>query len=192
MPKSPPIKGFYFENPSGAFAVPYISMHDSAAPRLAVCSRHVQHQIVSSPDSTMTKPQSPSDASTAPQKSRGGFARIANATRYSWLGLQAAVRHEAAFRQELIIILPALVICWFLPIPVAEKLLLFAVSTAVLIVELLNSAIEAIVDRVSTELHPLAGRAKDLGSAAVMLSLAVAATAWLLLAGPVLWGWLNR
>jgi diacylglycerol kinase (ATP) len=148
--------------------------------------------MASSQDSNMTEPHFPADESVHPQKSRGGVARIAKATRYSWSGLRAAVRHEAAFRQELIIILPAVVICWFLPIPVAEKLLLFAVSVAVLIVELLNSAVEAIVDRVSIEHHPLAGRAKDLGSAAVMLSLVVAATAWLLLAGPVLWGWLNR
>jgi diacylglycerol kinase (ATP) len=132
----------------------------------------------------------PNDASSL--KSSGGFARIRNATRYSLAGLRHAFTHEAAFRQELVLVLPSLILCWFLPVSIAEKLLLCGAAIAVLVVEILNSAIEAAIDRVSTERHPLAGRAKDLGSAAVMLTLSFAGIAWLVIAGPIAWAWLMR
>jgi diacylglycerol kinase (ATP) len=119
------------------------------------------------------------------QKSTGGIGRIAKAMRYSLQGFGHAIRYEAAFRQELLIAVPAIVVVWLLPVPTIEKLVLFASVVLVLIVELLNSGIEAIVDRVSTEHHPLSGRAKDLGSAAVMLSLIVMAVCWAMIAGPV-------
>ncbi len=101
-------------------------------------------------------------------------------------GFGHALRHEAAFRQELLLIVPALVLLIFLPLTMIEKIILLGTSVLVLMVELLNSAIEAVVDRISTERHPLAGRAKDLGSAAVFLALTLMAIAWLLLAGPLL------
>jgi diacylglycerol kinase (ATP) len=132
----------------------------------------------------------PDDASSL--KSTGGFGRIAKATRYSLAGLHHAFTHEAAFRQELMVVLPSLVVCWFLPITTAEKLVLCGAGFAVLVVEILNSAIEAAIDRVSTERHPLAGRAKDLGSAAVMLTLSFAGLAWLVIASPLVWTWIAK
>lgn len=120
-------------------------------------------------------------------KSHGGLGRIANACRYSMQGFGHALRHEAAFRQELVLVIPAIILVFFLPVTPIEKFILFATSLLVLIVELLNSAVEAVVDRVSTEQHPLAGRAKDLGSAAVFLALTLMAVAWVVIAGPILW-----
>ena len=119
-------------------------------------------------------------------KSTGGFARIGKALGYSLQGLTHAVRFEAAFRQELIIAIPAIIGLWFLPVSMVEKLLLLGTVFLVLIVELLNSAIEATVDRVSTERHPLSGRAKDLGSAAVLLAVVLMLATWVLIAGPII------
>lgn len=131
-------------------------------------------------------PHSEADTTTANAlKSTGGFARIGKALGYSLQGLTHAIRFEAAFRQELIIAAPATIGLWFLPVSMVEKLLLFATVFLMLMVELLNSAIEAIVDRVSTERHPLSGRAKDLGSAAVLLAIILMIAAWALIAGPV-------
>ena len=119
-------------------------------------------------------------------KSTGGFARIGKALGYSLQGLTHAVRFEAAFRQELIIAIPAMIGLWFLPVSMVEKLLLLGTVLLMLIVELLNSAIEATVDRVSTERHPLSGRAKDLGSAAVLLAVILMLATWVLIAGPAI------
>jgi len=108
-----------------------------------------------------------------------GIKRIVKAVGYSLQGLRAAFEHEAAFRQE--VMLAAV----FIPLGIivgdhaAERAVLVGVSMLVLIVEIINSAIEALVDRISTEHHELSGRAKDLGSAAVMLSLALWAYAWI-------------
>jgi len=101
-------------------------------------------------------------------------------------GLTHAVRFEAAFRQELVIAIPAIMGVWLLPVTMVEKIVLLATVVLMLIVELLNSAIEATVDRVSTERHPLSGRAKDLGSAAVLLAVLLMVTAWMFIAGPIL------
>ena len=111
-------------------------------------------------------------------KSRGGLARVAKAMTYSLAGLRAAVRHEAAFRQELLLAVPMLLLVPFVAPGRWQALLMGASVVAVLVVELLNSAIEALADAISPEQHPLLGRAKDLGSAAVMLSLIVAAVVW--------------
>jgi diacylglycerol kinase (ATP) len=111
-------------------------------------------------------------------KSRGGLRRVFNAARYSWAGLRAAVRHEAAFRQELALGLPMIVAALFLAPGRWAALAMIASVLLVWIVELLNSAIEALADAQSTEHHPLLGRAKDLGSAAVMLSLMLAVATW--------------
>ena len=127
------------------------------------------------------------DESTATAlKSVSGVARIGKAFQYSMQGLTHAVRFEAAFRQELVIAIPAIMGVWFLPVTMVEKIVLLATVVLMLIVELLNSAIEATVDRVSTERHPLSGRAKDLGSAAVLLAVLLMVTAWMLIAGPIL------
>jgi diacylglycerol kinase (ATP) len=124
----------------------------------------------------------PEDASTL--KSVGGIVRIGNALRYSYQGFGHAIRHEAAFRQELLLVVPALLALPFFALTPIELVALIATALLVLIVELLNSAIEAVVDRVSMERHPLAGRAKDLGSAAVFLSLTIFTVCWAILLGP--------
>ena len=111
-------------------------------------------------------------------KSTGGLIRIAQAAQYSWQGLLAAVRHEAAFRQELLIGLPLIVAAPFLGKPWPQTALLIGCIVAVFVVELLNSAIEAIADAVTVEKNELLGRAKDLGSAAVMCSIVIAVLIW--------------
>lgn len=114
-----------------------------------------------------------------PMKSKGGLTRLLNALRYSAQGLRAALRHEAAFRQELAIALPLACLAPWLAHDALHALLLIGVWVAVVVVELLNSAIEALADAQSLELVPLLGRAKDLGSAAVLLTLLFALAVWL-------------
>lgn len=109
-----------------------------------------------------------------------GLRRLLDATRYSLEGFAAAARHEAAFRQELLLAAILVPLGLWLGHSGLERALLVGSILLVLIVELLNSAVEAAVDRISVEHHVLAKRAKDLGSAAVMLSLAGAAVVWLL------------
>lgn len=107
-----------------------------------------------------------------------GFERLWKACGYSLKGFRAAWRHEAAFRQELalsVLLLPA---AWWLARDAREFALLVATLLLVLIVELLNSAVEALTDRVGMERHELSGRAKDLGSAAVLLSLVLVVVVW--------------
>jgi diacylglycerol kinase (ATP) len=112
-----------------------------------------------------------------------GLSRILSAARYSAKGLQSCWQHEAAFRQEVLAACILLPLGLWLGATGLEKALLCAAVLQVLIVEVLNSAIEAVVDRISTDQHPLSGRAKDLGSAAVLLSLLLAALVWGLLLG---------
>jgi diacylglycerol kinase (ATP) len=109
---------------------------------------------------------------------RNGLGRLVNATRYSAAGLRAAWRNEAAFRQETCLAAVMLPIALWLGTSAIERTLLIAVCLLVLIVELLNSAIEALVDRVGSERHELSGRAKDMGSAAVFLSLTLTVCVW--------------
>lgn len=116
---------------------------------------------------------------TSEFKSKRGLRRIANAIRYSIDGFKAAWEHEHAFRQELLVAIIGTVLALALPISAFQKLFLIAVLVLVLIVELINSAIEAIVDRISLERHPLSKRAKDVGSAAVMLATLIAIAAWI-------------
>lgn len=113
-------------------------------------------------------------------KGKTGLRRLVGATRNSLDGLAAAVRHESAFRQELLLAGVLAPLGLWLGADGVQRALLTGSVLAVLVVELLNSAVEAAVDRVSSDLHPLAKRAKDMGSAAVMLSLAGAAAVWLL------------
>jgi diacylglycerol kinase (ATP) len=114
----------------------------------------------------------------SPHKGKTGARRIWNAFLYSIDGLRAAYRHEDAFRQEIVLALVLIPGACFLPVSGAAKALMIASVLLVLIVELLNSAIEAAVDRISLDQHRLAKRAKDIGSAAVMLSLVNVAVVW--------------
>ena len=113
-------------------------------------------------------------------KGKTGLRRIYNAALYSVEGLSAAYRHEDAFRQEVLLALALIPLAMFLPVSGQGKALMVASVLLVLIVELLNSAVEATVDRVSLEHHHLAKRAKDIGSAAVMLSFANVIAVWFL------------
>ncbi len=107
-----------------------------------------------------------------------GIARVIAATRYSLSGLQAAWRFESAFRQETTLAVLLIPVAMWLGTTAVERALLIAVLGIVLITELLNSAVEAVVDRVGDEHHALAGRAKDMGSAAVFISLALTWVTW--------------
>jgi diacylglycerol kinase (ATP) len=119
-------------------------------------------------------------------KSKGGLYRLFRALGYSRRGILAAIRHEASFRQELIATAVLVPLALWLPFSVVERVLLMGSVLLVLIVELLNSSIEAVVDRISPDMHPLAGRAKDLGSAAVLVALCLMVFAWVVIGGPVL------
>lgn len=120
----------------------------------------------------------PPDPSRSPFKSTGGLHRIVRATGYSLAGLRSAVRHEAAFRQELVVGVPLVLLAPFIAPSRWAALAMVASIVLLWVVELLNSAVEALADTVSTERHPLLGRAKDLGSAAVMLCLLLAVLTW--------------
>jgi diacylglycerol kinase (ATP) len=112
-------------------------------------------------------------------KGKRGLTRVLNAARYSVEGLRAAWQHEDAFRQEILAAAVLVPLALWLPVAFVEKLLLLAVIGLVLIVELLNTGIEAAIDRDSLRIDPLAKRAKDIGSAAVMLALLLAGGIWL-------------
>ncbi|HWH49220.1 MAG TPA: diacylglycerol kinase [Burkholderiales bacterium] len=116
----------------------------------------------------------------SPHKGKTGVRRIWNALFYSLEGLKAAYRHEDAFRQEVWLAVVLIPLALYLPASGTGKALMVASVLIVLIVELLNSAVEATVDRVSLEHHRLAKRAKDIGSAAVLFSLLNVAVVWLL------------
>jgi diacylglycerol kinase (ATP) len=119
-------------------------------------------------------------------KSKSGLKRIFSAVFYSIDGFRAAWKNEHAFRQELLLVAPGVIAAFFLPVSTLEKIILIAVLLLVLIVELLNSAIEAVVDRVSLDSNPLSKNAKDYGSAAVMLCLLLAGLTWILILLPLL------
>jgi diacylglycerol kinase (ATP) len=125
-------------------------------------------------------------AEESPFKSEGGFKRILGALVYSWAGLRIAIQVESAFRQELLLAAILTVVLFALPFSAFERLLLAGSIVLVLIVELMNSAVEAAIDRISFDNHHLSKRAKDLGSAAVFLSLSYCAACWLVLGLPVL------
>jgi len=120
----------------------------------------------------------------SPFKGKTGMQRVINATRYSLEGLAAAARHEDAFRQELTLAAVMVPLGLWLGADGTERALLVGSVLMVLVVELLNSAVEATVDRVSLEDHQLAKRAKDIGSAAVMMSLVTVGVVWLLVLLP--------
>jgi len=112
-----------------------------------------------------------------------GLRRLVLATGYSWKGLRAGWKNEEAFRQEVILACVLIPLAIWLDLGLIQTILLITSVLLILIVEILNSAIEAVVDLVTSEKHTLAGRAKDMGSAAVMLSLVNAAVTWCLVLG---------
>ncbi len=116
-----------------------------------------------------------------PHKGKTGLARVRNAFFHSLDGLRAAFRHEDAFRQEVFLAALLIPAALFMPVAGTGKALMVASVLLVLMVELLNSAIEAAVDRISLEHHALAKRAKDIGSAAVMLALVNVPVVWSLI-----------
>jgi diacylglycerol kinase (ATP) len=107
-----------------------------------------------------------------------GIKRIIYAARYSWLGLIAAWKNEAAFRQEVVALIAAVIIALVIDVSLFQKVALVGSVVFVMIVELMNSAVEAVVDRIGLERHELSGRAKDLGSAAVFLAIGLALMIW--------------
>ena len=109
---------------------------------------------------------------------KSGIARLVDATCYSWRGFKAAFRNETAFRQEILLAGVLLLASWFLAASVLEWLFLVFPLFILLIVELLNSAIESAIDRIGDERHELSARAKDMGSAAVFMSLLLIAVCW--------------
>ncbi|EKT53138.1 diacylglycerol kinase [Providencia sneebia] len=112
-----------------------------------------------------------------------GFTRVIKAAGYSLKGLKAAWVHEAAFRQESVAAIIAVIIAFYLDVSYIDRLLLISSVVLVAIVELINSAIESVVDRIGSEYHELSGRAKDIGSAAVFLTIGLAIFIWVI----VLW-----
>lgn len=116
-----------------------------------------------------------------------GVKRIIKATGYSIQGLKAAFKHEAAVRQEFALLVVAIVLATWLDVSMLERITLLAVVVLVLIVELMNSAVEAVVDRIGVEHHELSGRAKDIGSAAVLVALIFAGFIWLYIVGSHYW-----
>lgn len=116
----------------------------------------------------------------SPYKGKTGLQRVLNAAGYSWAGLTAAFRHEDAFRQEVFLALLLIPLAFYLGQTGISRALMIAAVLLVLIVELLNSALEAAVDRISLEHHQLIKRAKDMGSAAVMIALANVVVVWAL------------
>lgn len=126
-------------------------------------------------ESSQTNPDSSGES---PFKGKTGLTRLINAFRYSLDGFAAAYRHEDAFRQETLLAALLIPLALFLPASGTGKALMIGSVILVLVVELINSAIEAVVDRVSLERHHLAKRAKDIGSAAVLLALLNVIATW--------------
>lgn len=112
------------------------------------------------------------------QQKPTGLKRILKATGYSWAGIKSAWKNEAAFRQEIVLLAALIPIGLYLGRNNIEKAILILPLMLVIVTELLNSAIEAVVDRIGQEHHPLAGQAKDMGSAAVFFSLAAVIITW--------------
>lgn len=125
----------------------------------------------------MNAPQPP-ESQESPFKGKTGLKRLVNAAGYSFDGFKAAFRHEDAFRQEVFLAIVLIPLAIHLGDDAIERALMIAAVLGVLVVELLNSAVEAAVDRISLDHHLLIKRAKDMGSAAVMLALLNVAVVW--------------
>ena len=117
----------------------------------------------------------------SPYKGKNGIKRILNATGYSLAGFKAAFSYEAAFRQILLLNLVLIPTSFFVHFSALEQALMVAVCLLAIIVELFNSAIEAVVDRISLEKHKLSKNAKDMGSAAQFVSLGIIFSTWMII-----------
>jgi diacylglycerol kinase (ATP) len=126
------------------------------------------------------------DLPESPHKGQRGLRRLLNALFYSFSGLRLAFHHESAFRQEVALALVLIPLACIVEVSAAERVLLFGSVLLVLLVELLNSSVEAAVDRIGLDTHRLSKRAKDLGSAAVLIALVMLTTTWGLIAVPLL------
>ncbi|SOY42976.1 DIACYLGLYCEROL KINASE TRANSMEMBRANE PROTEIN [Cupriavidus taiwanensis] len=126
-----------------------------------------------------------------PHKGNRGLARAWHAALNSLSGLRYAVLEESAFRQELTLAVILTPCAFLVPVTAVERILLLGTLLVVLIVELLNSSVEAAVDRISLERHGLSKRAKDFGSAAVMLALVLCGGTWITIAGPHVLRWVQ-
>ena len=124
-----------------------------------------------------------------PHKGNRGLARAWHAAKNSWCGIVYAFEEESAFRQELVLLIVLAPVALFLPVSPIEKCVLIVSLIMVLVVELLNSSVEAAIDRISFDHHDLSKRAKDFGSAAVMLALFVAMLLWLTICAPLVIHW---
>jgi diacylglycerol kinase (ATP) len=120
----------------------------------------------------------PYDIKQNPHKGNRGLTRAIHAAKNSWNGLIFAYQEESAFRQELVLLVLLTPVALLLPVSVLEKALMISALMMVLAIELLNSSVEAAIDRISFEHHDLSKRAKDFGSAAVMLALLIAFIIW--------------
>lgn len=129
----------------------------------------------------------PRDARTVPAPREGLVPRLWRTTGHSWAGLCNAWRHERSVRLEAAALVVLLPLAAWLPVARVERLLLVCTMLAVVAVELVNTAIERVVDRISTERHPLSGQAKDIGSSAVAVTLVASGLAWAVVAGPLAW-----
>jgi diacylglycerol kinase (ATP) len=131
----------------------------------------------------------PYDIKQNPHKGNRGLTRAWHAAKNSWCGIVYAFEEESAFRQELALLIVLSPVAIFLPISPIEKWALIASLIMVLVVELLNSSVEAAIDRISFDHHDLSKRAKDFGSAAVMLALLIAALLWITICLPIVMNW---
>lgn len=130
--------------------------------------------------------EKPQDANAL--KGKTGLRRLLNAFGYSLQGFRAAWQNEAAFREEAMLTIVLTPVALLLPVTGLEKLLLILSLLLLVLVELLNSSVEAVVDRIGPEIHPLSGRAKDLGSAAVLIACLILGLTWLFIAVPAVLG----
>jgi diacylglycerol kinase (ATP) len=134
----------------------------------------------------------PSATSSTPLPAkRSGPLRALYALRHSCDGIVATLREESAFRQEVVLAAVLLPCAVLMPVSAIERVLLIVSVLLVLLVELLNSSIEAAIDRISLERHALSKRAKDCGSAAVTMALLICAVTWGVLCGPLVYHWVR-
>lgn len=131
----------------------------------------------------------PYDIKQNPHKGNRGLTRAWHAAKNSWCGIVYAYKEESAFRQELTLLALLTPTALWMPISSIEKCVLISSLLLVLVVELLNSSVEAAIDRISFEHHDLSKRAKDFGSAAVMLALLIAALLWATICIPLVINW---
>ncbi|OYY17122.1 diacylglycerol kinase [Polynucleobacter sp. AP-Jannik-300A-C4] len=131
----------------------------------------------------------PYDIKQNPHKGNRGLTRAWHAAKNSWCGIVYAFKEESAFRQELTLLALLTPIALWMPVSPVEKCILITSLLLVLVVELLNSSVEAAIDRISFDHHDLSKRAKDFGSAAVMLALLIAALLWATICLPLVINW---